>query len=287
MPSKAAAEAGRPVDVPTPSPFTDTLKIALYGKYGSRKTQQISELIERYGAENVLIVSAEHGLNTIRSVVKRDMVISVANLPELRKAYSGPCREFAAEPDPRKWVTVDGMSQVTEWLANEQLSGADRYYEAMKLNRDPANSDLQFGRFLQRGEINTMAIYGKVGRESENLLAAWIGLPVNLYVNYLEDMTGSSGFERTLPWGPDVPGKVGLKAVMSSFDYVGRLYYDETGKLCAGFDPTSRLYMARTRDDWNAVKVPTEIVGFSLGRFVARVMGEEVAEESTSDPDQV
>jgi hypothetical protein len=259
-----------------PSAFQESLKIALYGDYGSRKTLQIGELVDLVGAENVLVVSAERGLNTVRSKLTIDAnVIPVSSLADVRTAW-GKAKEFARLD---RWVCIDGMSEITTWIANEQLSGADRYYEAKLQNREPAQSDLQFGRFLQRGEINTMAIYGRVGRDSENLIGAWINLPVNLYANYLSDKTGSSGFEKTLPHGPDVPGRVGLKAVMSSFDFVGRLFYNERGELCAGFDAAqANYYMARTREDRSVVEVPKLITNFSLADFVQLVKGEKAAE---------
>jgi hypothetical protein len=256
--------------------YKETLKLAFYGQYGSRKTLQIGELIDLYGAENVMVVSAERGLNTIKSKLTVPAnVIAVTGLPDVRQAW-GKAKEFAR---PDRFVCIDGMSEITTWIANEQLSGADRYYEAKLQNREPAQTDLQFGRYIQRGEINTMAVYGRVGRDSENLIGAWINLPVNLYANYLEDKTGSSGFEKTLPWGPDVPGRVGLKAVMSSFDFVGRLFYNERGELCAGLDAAqANYYMARTREDRSMVEIPKMITNFSLAEFVKLVRGEKAAE---------
>jgi hypothetical protein len=270
----SANSASSNTDASSTSAFVDTLKICLYSKYGGRKTLQIGHLIDLVGQDNVLVVSAEHGLNTIRSKVREDQVISVSSLDEVRAAWS-KAQAFAG---PEKWVCIDGMSQITEWIANTQLSMADRYYEAKQLGRDPGQNDLPAGKYIQRGEINTMAIYGRVGRDSENLISAWIGLPVNLYCNYLEDMTGSSGFEKTIPWGPDVPGKVGLKAVMSSFDFVGRLFYNERGVLCAGFDPSSYTYMARTREDQTVVEVPKLVEDFNLAEFVKLVTSRKEAE---------
>lgn len=251
--------------------FTDTLKVCLYSKYGGRKTLQIGYLIDLVGRDNVMVVSAEHGLNTIRSKVNPDLVVPVSSLDDLREKWQ-VIKAFAR---PDRWLCGDGMSQITEWIANTQLSMADRYYEAKTLGREPKTDDLPAGKYMQRGEINSMAIYGRVGRDSENLISSWIGLPVNLYCNYLEDMTGSSGFEKGPPWGPDVPGKVGLKAVMSSFDYVGRLFYDEQGRLCAGFNPASNYYMARTREDQAVVEIPKEIAPFRLDEFVKMVSGKK------------
>jgi len=143
-----------------------------------------------------------------------------------------------------------------------------------------AANDLQYGRFMQKGEINSMAVYNKVGRESETLWNAWVSLNANIYVNFLEELTGQSGFEKTYPYGPDVPGKVGLAAVMSTFDFVGRLFTNEQGKLIGGFDPASYIYMSKKRDDHNRVKLPDEVVDFSLAAFIKRVRGEAASTAS-------
>lgn len=266
-----------------PEAFSETLKIALYGRFGSGKTEQIAALIQRYGADKVKVVSCERGLNTVQSVLPKSSVIVANSLNEMREAYK-PCLEFATT-NPTGWVVVDGMSQATEWLANEQLSGAERYYDAKAQNQSIAQKDMPFGRFLtDRGAIDSMRIYGRIGRDSENLLAAWIGLPCNLYINYLEEMVGQSGYEKSLPYGPDVPGKVGLRAVMSSFDYIGRLFYkdfrdpqtNETVTiLCAGFDPRNNVYMARVRTDRRVVAAPTEIADFDITQLIDIVKPKE------------
>lgn len=268
--------------VTEPSVFSETLKVALYGKFGSRKTLQIGHLIDAFGAENVLIINAERGLNTIRSrVTDSKQVISANNLDELREAFA-PAKEWA-QANPSGWVCVDGMSQVTEWLANEQLSGAERFYDYKARNQTVPTKDAVFGRYLSKeGAIDTMRIYGRIGRESENLLGAFISLPCNLYVNYLEEKTGTSGYERTIPYGPDVPGKVGLTAVMSSFDFIGRLTYANDGSLVGQFDSRSNVYMARTREDRTVVEVPAEIPNFRLDEFVKLVKGETSESNNSS-----
>jgi hypothetical protein len=146
----------------------------------------------------------------------------------------------------------------------------------MKKGTQQRVEDLQYGRFIQKGEINSMAVYNRVGRDSETLWTAWVGLNANVYVNFRQEMTGSTGFEKTYPYGPDVPGKVGLNAAMSIFDYVGRLTYSaEDKKLIGGFDVTNPMYMAKVRDDQNAgIVVPAEIPDFNLAEFVKLVRGE-------------
>lgn len=260
-----------------PQPFTDTLKIAGYGRYGSRKTLQIGHLIDLVGSANVLTVSAEHGLGTIRSKVDPANVVVVTNYRDVQTNWKRVV-EFASG-GPNRWVCMDGGSQVVEWMANEQFAGADRYFEAKARGLEIKDSDKPFGRFMSdKGSIDTMRIYGRIGRDSELFLSAWIGLPCNLYFNYLEDMTQSSGYEKTIPWGPDVPGKVGLRSVMSSFDFVFRLTFNAEGKLTAGFNPASNVYLARTREDRTVVTIPNEITDFNLAEFVTLVTAHPVAE---------
>lgn len=244
----------------------------MYSRFGGRKTLQIGYLIDLVGPDNVLIVSAERGLGTIKSKVREDMVVVVNNIGDLRGAWA-KAKAFAG---PGKWVCMDGMTNVMDWIANIQLAGADRYYEALQQHKDPQTEDLVYGKYISKGEINSMAIYNRVGRDSEGLLSSWISLPVNIYASYLEDMTGRAGFEASIPWGPDVPGRVGLKKVMGSFDYVGRLYYDAQNRLIGGFDPTSKVYMARTREDQAAkIVVPPTIENFNLAEFVKLVSGQQ------------
>lgn len=266
MAKLTAVQQEIPVEEAQQPTYSETLKICCYGQFGSRKTLAIGQLIDS-GAE-VCVMSAERGLNTIASRLPKATVLTAANLDEFRRCYAEA--KAWAEAHPSGWVCVDGGSQVAEWIANQQLSGAEAYYDAKARNQSIATDLLPYGRFMSdKGAIDTMRIYGRIGRDSENLLAALIGLPCNLYVNYLEEKTGSSGYERTLPYGPDVPGKVGLRAVMSSFDFVLRLAYNTQRQLTAYLDPASQLYMARTREDRTVVELPLEIPDFNLADFAA------------------
>lgn len=264
---------------PTPPAYSEGAKVVLYAKWGGKKTLQIASLIEDFGVENVLVVNAEGGLRTIESkLAVKDNIIRVNSLAELQYAFrpDGPIRSFATGLD--KYICLDGGSRVVTWIANEELNGADRFYEQTKKGAPIDANDLQYGRYMQKGEINSMAVYNKVGRRSETLWNAWVGLNANLYVNFLEEKVGQSGFEKTFPYGPDVPGKVGLDAVMSTFDFVGRLTHREDGTLIGQFDPTNYMYMAKTRDDRSVVTVPGEIANFRLADFIKLVRGERVLE---------
>lgn len=253
--------------------FSDTIKVALYGKFGTRKTLQAGHLAEAFGKERVVIVSAEHGLNTIRSLVDPANVIECDNVGDLRKAHAR-VREMHNTKD--WWVVIDGATRIFGWGANEQMSGADRYYEATATGKPPKDDDKQYGRFIsdKSDKIDMQKVYGRIGRDSQNLLNAWVRLECNQYWTFLEDMTGTANREKTIPWGPDVPGKVALTAIMSTFDYVGRLEYDGERRLVAGFDPASAMYLARTREDRGVgIVVPPQIVNFNLATFVSLITG--------------
>lgn len=257
------------------SAFSETLKICLYGRWGTLKTQQIDSLIRDFGRDHIAVVSAEGGLGTIESSVKSENVIRVSNKSEMRKAWARCEKEFKG---PESWVCIDGMSAVMMWIANEQFAGANEYYDQISIGipHDAIESRLKpYGKFLSnKDEVDGQKIYGEIGRQSQLMLAAWVSLTCNLYANYLEDMTGTTGREKTIPWGPDVPGKVGLGAVMSKFDHIIRVTYNKDGKLIGGLDPASPLYLSRTREDRNKIGtvLPKEIVGFDLGEFVSKYL---------------
>lgn len=276
MASKAEKEVVVEKEPGGPAAFQETTKVCLYAPWGGRKTLQIGYLIEAFGAENVMVVNAERGLNTIKS--KLTVPGNVLTVPSLRDLRANFPKVQAFADGPHKYVCLDGASRVVSWMANEQLNGADRFYEAMKKNEPQRTDDLQFGRFIQKGEINSMAVYNRVGRDSETLWNAWVGLNANVYVNFLEELTGSTNFEKTFPYGPDVPGKVGLTVVMSTFDYIGRLTYDN-GRLIGAFDPTQKhKYLAKVRDERDAgIVIPAEIPDFNLAEFFKLVRGEPSA----------
>jgi hypothetical protein len=260
----------------TEGAFKETDKIAGYGPYGSYKTLQIGHLIEEFGADNVAIISAESGLSTIKSLVAERQVRVVHTTDEMREAYDWVKADYNT---PSHWVCIDGGSRVMSTIANEHFKNTDMVYNLMARRQPVPTTLMQYGRFIsvsgERLGIDTMSIYGKIGRDSENLLNAWLSLGSNLYVNYLEDMTGTANREKVPPYGPDVPGKVGLRAVMSSFDYVIRLSQDSKGR-CVALTKGSPMYLARTREDQRAgVNIPADIVDFNLAKFVGLITGEK------------
>jgi len=252
-------------------PFSDTTKVACYGEYGSLKTLQIGHLISAFGAENVGIVSVERGLGTIRSLIQSDNIYPATTLEDLRGAWAWADKKFNAAD---KWVCIDGGTRMMQLLANDQFAGVDRVFERKAKGLDIRAADVPYTRFLNDdGVIDAQKVYGRIGRDSEIILGSWLRLKSNLYVNYLQDLTGSNKREKTYPFGPDVPGRVGLRAVMSSFDYVLHLGLDDSGKLVARTRATP-MYLARTREDRNAgITIAPEIVNFNLAGFVTQIQG--------------
>ena len=254
-----------------PTPFVETLKICGYAKTGSKKTVQIGHLIDLVGVENVLIVSAEGGLGVIESkLTVPENVVKISTLDDYRANWTkvkGFCH-------PDRWVAIDGGTQIADWIGNEQLSGADSYYDAKARGQSILPTLLPFGKYTKGDSnnlvMNTMQVYGRIGRDIENAMAALKSLPVNLYMNFWEDMTESDGFKAMLPWGPDVPGKVGLKAVIGAFDFV--LRFTVNGDILTAQTRTDGTALAKTREDrFAGIRVPSSIKNFELGKFIKLV----------------
>lgn len=245
--------------------FDETLKIAAYGEYDTRKTLQIGHLIEAFGSERVFIASAEAGLGTIRSLVMPERVFTVNSLDDFRNAWAWGA-ERAASPDT--WFVVDGGSRLMHWIANDLFEKANKAVEAML--RDKLTKDLiPFVRFTSDNRVDGQKVYLEVALQIERLLGSLIRMGGNLYVTFLEDMTETNPVTRVRkpPYGPDIPGRRGLKAVMSTFDYVLRLKPGKSGALAiTGGDDQS---LARTREDGRAgVVIPDTIPNFNLADFV-------------------
>ncbi len=248
------------------------VKIAAFGRWSSRKTLQIASLIERFGADKVVVVNADKGIGPIGSVAKH--IVEANSLEDLRRAYQDVSRLIKDKDD--SWLCLDGMTRIMNWIADEAIGGADEYAEQLALGTPHAGIETRlkpYRRFVTNdGGVDMMRIYGLIGTDSKNLLGAWLRLNCNLYSTYLEDMT-SNGRDKVPPYVPDVPGQVGLKAVMSTYDFVIRLTI-KSGKCVAQMDPTSQLYLSRTRED-QAISgpLPKEIEGFNLAEFVNLIRG--------------
>lgn len=251
----------------------DTLKIAMYAEWGRRKTQQLGTLIESVGMENCFIASCDRGLGTIKSQVDFNNVISVDSWADMQVAFAKAQERFLDQPD--KWVLVDGITSLLLEHVNSLFAGTEKAYDRRAL-KQPIDAPLvPFSRYLTKNDqIDGMAIYGRVGRDLTRLFQSWKGLGTNLVFTFLEELTGvNDKREKTYPYGPAIPGNLGYRAAMSTFDYVIRLWYDTNGTLMAGTKATG-MYEARTREDRRTgVEIPPVIENFNLAEFVKLING--------------
>lgn len=255
----------------------ETLKIALYGKYGTTKTLQIARLAEVVGVQNVGIVSAESGLTTIASVLAimpPENIWTVASLDDVRATWA-KVAEFAKRPGV--WVCIDGMTTLLTWYEAEIWGNTDRFFERY-IRKDSIPDSLKpYQRFIVKDKetIDPQSVYAVVGRRICDFYTGVLQLGCNFYVNFMEEMHGQAGRERALPWGPDIPGKMGKNFMLAKTDFIGGLHYDDERRVIASFDPASRQYLGKTRNDRAAVVVPAEIPDFDLGAFVRLIQPKE------------
>lgn len=245
-----------------------TLKIALYAEWGRRKTEQLGRLIESVGMDNVVIASCDQGLDTIDSVVDYDRVVVVNSWSDMRGAY-----KFASEHiDGRsnQWVLVDGATSLLLEHVNSLFAATEEAYDFRARKQNIPDHLITASRYLSKNDqVDGMAIYGRVGRDLTRLFQTWKALGANLVFTFLEELTGvTDKREKTYPFGPAIPGNLGYRAAMSTFDYVVRLWYDAQGKLTAGTKATG-MYEARTREDQRGgIEIPAVISDFDLAKFI-------------------
>jgi hypothetical protein len=256
---------------PAVKPFAETLKIAAYGANNSRKTLQIGHLIETYGAANVGIISCEHGLNTIGSLLDERYIRVVDSRDDLRKAYGWAKETFTS---PSQWVCVDGGTRVIQWLHNEVFGTAQRAYEAV-LNGVPKKNlpaDLRpYAAFVtSNDELDTGRLWGRLGTEAERLLDGFVKLPSNLYWTFWEELTSIDQYRKGVPWKPDTPGNLSFGAIKGAFDFIFRLVpQGEASTAYFRNPPGNNENYGKTRDDWRAgIRVPDVVPGFRLDRLV-------------------
>lgn len=252
----------------TAVPAAKTLKIALYAEWGRRKTEQLGRLIESVGMNNCIIVSCDQGLDTIDSVVDYDRVAVANSWDEMRGAY-----KFAAEHidgHSNQWVLVDGATSLLLEHVNSLFAATEEAYDCRARKQSIPDHLITASRYLTKNDqVDGMAIYGRVGRDLTRLFQTWKALGANLVFTFLEEMTGvNDKREKTYPFGPAIPGNLGYRAALSTFDYVIRLWYDASGRLIAGTKATG-MYEARTREDQRGgIEIPAVIPDFNLADFI-------------------
>lgn len=278
------AAAIAPTAPAAPSPFEPSLKIATYAATGGRKTLQIGHLIKEYGAENVGIISCEHGLGTIRSRVDPRYVYTVHRLrksgddtADMQSAWAWAHERFNG---PHQWVCVDGGSRVLDWVRGEIFGGAQAALEAIIAGVPKRELPLAIRRFAvyvtKEEDLNTQQMWIRTGAECVRLLDSFVALGTSMYWTFWEEQTSLDQYRRGLPWKPDTPGKGAFAAIRGAFDFIGRLVNESDS--CAAFFANAPLQYGKLRDDWEAnIRVPAKIENFNLAAFCRYVQGEAAA----------
>lgn len=253
-------------------PFNETIKCASYGATSSRKTLQIGTLIETYGAENVGVINAEHGLRTIASKIDQRYVFVADNLEGVRTGWQWAKDNGFTAPD--KWLCVDGGSRVLQWVNHEIFIGAQRALDGViagtpKQALDPAVR--KYASYIEKEiSLNSQQMWWRTGYECERLLDSFIKLSSNMYWTFWEDQTSISQYVKGVPWIPETPGKGALAAVKGAFDFIFRLVGEGDNSTAYFRNPAGNATnYTKTRDDWSGgFKVPDKIENFNLAQLV-------------------
>lgn len=257
----------KPVEQPS---FTETLKLAAYAPTGGRKTLQIGYLIDTYGAENVAIISAEHGLRTIHSKLDERFVRVVDSREDLRSAWAWAHENFNA---PTKWVCVDGGTRVLNWVHAEIFGGAQLALEQMMngIARTSLSPEIRrYASFVTRDlDLNSQQMWIQTGFQCERLLDSFVKLGSNMYWTFWEEQTSLDQYRKGPPAIPDTPGKGALSALKGTFDFIFRLVAHGRTATAQFRNPNGlNTIYSKTRDDWDGgLEIPNEIPEFNLGRF--------------------
>lgn len=261
--------------------FSETTKVALFGANSTGKTLQIRSLIEKYGAENVGIASCEHGLSTIASSVRDDMVTECAGLADLKAAWKWAADRFTHKD---QWMCVDGGTRVLQWIAGEIWAGTDAVY--LLLSADIPRDEWQkavkpYLRYItDKGAIDGQHQWVDIGRAIEFELNRWAKLPCSIYWTFWEDQTSRGQYDKGLPWQADAPGKAGRDAIYGTFDAILRLTVDGEN-IVATHDRAKRVVRSKVREDWQAgVKIEAEKTGFNLATFIETLRPQPALKET-------
>ena len=249
--------------------YAENLKIGCFAGSGIGKTVGIGSLIKAYGAENVGVISCEHGLTSIASLLDSDHIKVCDSLDDLRAAHRWAAERYGS---PHQWVCVDGGSRVLQWIEQEVWGGVEAAY-AESLSGSVGSSNQQWMPFITKKDgINTQRVWSKVGSNAERLFNAFVKLPGSSYWTFWEQLTNIDQYTKGPPMIIDSPGEGTRKAAKGTFDFIYRLTRVQ-GKLVAKFRNDAVSY-AKLREDWNAnIHVPDEIVEFDLADFCERVRG--------------
>jgi hypothetical protein len=251
----------------------ETLKIAAYGEPSSRKTLQIKHLIDGFGAENVGIISCEHGLNTIQSRLDERYVKRANSLDEFRQAYRWASETFT---QPQQWIAVDGGSRLFDWVAQDIWQNVNRAYEEILNGTAPKalpDAIRKYAVYItSKDGVDTQRCWVAVSNHSKWLMDAMVKLPSSLYMTFWAERPNIDQYTKGVQWAPDLPGKGSRDAVIGAFDYILRLV--STGRESSkAVCRTSATSFAKCRDDWDVYQVPDEIEPFRLDELVRALRG--------------
>jgi len=181
-------------------------------------------------------------------------------------------KEKYARPDA--WICMDGATGIMQMLANGHFAKADAAMEHIVLKPGaPLPLELKiYQRFVTCNSgiynVDMQQLYGLLGRQAERFWSAWVRAPWNIYANFWTELTGHAGRERCMPWGPDVPGRMGLGAIKGSFDYIMKLEADNGG-FNATVRDNPRVTVTKMREDKDlGIDIPDVIKNFNIVDFV-------------------
>ena len=251
--------------------YTESHKIAVYADNNGGKTHQIRYLIREYGHENVGIINGERGLGTIRGDVREEQVFHINNVEDISLAFKWAKEKYDR---PGAWVCMDGCTNIMQMLMSEHFDTAIRCvnYIIMKGAETLPKELKLYQRFVTFKDgcwnKDDRALYGHGGRQAERFWSAWVRQDWNIYATFWKEKTGQGDGKRVLPYGHDVPGKMGFSAIRGAFDYI--MHLEPEGK---SFTATCRadpaVYVTKMREDRDlGISVPDTIKNFNIVDFV-------------------
>lgn len=260
--------------------YATNLKVALYAPSGGRKTLQARHLIDRFGAENVGIISCEQGTSTIESSLDHRFVKKVDSLKDLGAALKWASETFTR---PDQWVVVDGGSRVLNWVQRDIWSGTERAFAWISQGKSVREMDAELRQYAffvtKQEEMNTQAMWIKVATKCGIIFDSFVKLTPSIYWTFWEEQTNVDQFRKGPPYKPDTPGKGAFDELRGAFDFVGRLVrLDDEWSVAYFNDGEPGKYYAKRRDDWANVRVPNEIRRFNLAEFVDGLRGKGFGE---------
>lgn len=253
--------------------YSETIKLALCGESESGKTHQAGYLIEEFGADNVGIISAERGLNTIVSLVTPENVRECDSMDDVRAAF-----KWAKERYDRHdgHLFVDGGTRILDWIANAEHKGADDCLECV-VKGEPVPAELaEFRRFITKEKnIDTGKVWQRIAMNSVMFLDALKKARWNLYMTFWADKTPTGQYNRDWPMQVDAQGKGSRDAVYGTFDYVFHIVKGGDKKRVVYTETSSKYKCKRRLDPRLGIVIPEEMVDFNLAKFVRMLRGDK------------